>query len=163
MTTDSGKDGSIVRTTEEHFKRKIGGSWTIKAKGSIEHQAGTEYKETVGGMKITTVSEGAIQQTVSGMMTVDVTGSVTRSAKEDMSVSAKNSVVNGYASASLKSAQMLDIRGEVIEIEATSKLCFNAAGLIIEMTPEKTTVKGTVRLQTDKLMRFTGNPENLTK
>jgi type VI secretion system secreted protein VgrG len=163
LTTDSGDGGSIIRTTEAHLKRTIKGSFTAKAKGAIEHQAGKEHKETVEGAKVTTVSDGGILQTCSGMMTVDVTGSLYRTAKEDMSVSAKESFINLSASAALQSADKIDIRGEVIEIEAKSRVTLSAAGLLIEMTPAGMKMTGNVRMETDNVIRYSGNPENLTK
>ena len=86
-----------------------------------------------------------------------------RYSKMDMSVSAKESVVTIKAAMDLLSDEKIDVRGDVLELEARSSMIFSSGGLKIEMTPSKTTFTGDVRMETDNTIKFTGNPENVTK
>ena len=162
-STETKDEGSIGRTCEKHLTRHISGSQTITAKGPIEYQVGKEYKETVSGDKLTTVSEGGILDSVSDYFNLTIDGSVMRYSKMDMSVSAKESVVTIKAAMDLLSDEKIDVRGDVLELEARSSMIFSSGGLKIEMTPSKTTFTGDVRMETDNTIKFTGNPENVTK
>jgi type VI secretion system secreted protein VgrG len=154
---------SVSRTCETLFTRSVGGSYIAIAKGAVQNQAGTTFAETIGGTKLTVSTEGGIFQTVTGFLNVDVTGSVLRQAKGDMSNSAKTTKINVGADAGLTSAIKLEMHSEVIHLEAKEKLTLSAGGLLIELGPDKTTIKGAIKLTSGNTIRVSGNPDHLTK
>ena len=86
-----------------------------------------------------------------------------RVSKEDLSVSAKQTAMTIQGSLALLSDQKIDLRGDVLELEARSAMSFVSGELKIEMTPSKTSLTGPVRMETDKTVKFKGSPENVTK
>lgn len=161
-TTQS--DGSsISRSSGETMKRDIGGDYSMKATGNIQHQCGREYTEIVGGNKSTTCSEGGLLQTVAGTLDIAVKGDVLKNATDDLNVSAKKTEVDVGADASMTSSLRFELRSDVIEIECASKLTLTGAGTTIELTPGKTTVTGPMKLDAGCAIRVTGSPDNLTK
>jgi type VI secretion system secreted protein VgrG len=154
---------SVTRTTDTHFTRSVGGSYIATAKGAVQNQAGTTFAETVGGAKLTVSTEGGIFQTVSGFLNVDVSGSVLRQARGDMSSSAKTTKINVGTDAALTSAIKIELHSDIIHLEAKEKLTLSAGGLLIEMGPGKTRIVGPLKLTSDNTIRVTGNPDHLTK
>jgi len=154
---------SVSRTCETLFTRTVGGSYIALAKGAVQNQAGSTFAETIGGAKLTVSTTGGIFQTVSGFLNVDVTGSVLRQAKGDMSNSAKTTKINVGADAGLTSAIKLEMHSEVIHLEAREKLTLSAGGLLFELGPDKLTIQGPVKLTSDNTIRVSGNPDHLTK
>jgi type VI secretion system secreted protein VgrG len=161
ITLSSG--ASISRVVEAGFTRMVGGGYAAKAEGAIQHQAGKELTETIGGTKLTVSSEGNILQTVAGFLTINVGGAVMKTAKGDLSVSAKKTKVNVGADAAIKSGIRVEMRSEVIHLEATSKMTLKVGGLVFEFGPDKTTITGPLKLKSDNTIRVTGNPDHLTK
>jgi type VI secretion system secreted protein VgrG len=154
---------SVSRTCETLFSRSVGGAYVAVAAGAVQNQAGSTFAETIGGAKLTVSTEGGVFQTVSGFLNVDIAGVVLRQAKGDMSNSAKTTKITVGADAGLTSAIKLEMHSEVIHLEAREKLTLSAGGLLFELAPDKTTIKGPIKLTSDNTIRVSGNPDHLTK
>lgn len=154
--------GSIDRAVQKRFTRMVGGAQVAMAGGSIAHEAGKLLVEAVGGAKLTVAATEGIRQAVSGYLMSAVGGLVLRKSKGDMSVSAKKTSVNVGAAATLSSAERVELRGTEIDVTAAEKLTLDAGDLVIEMTPDKVTLKGSVKLESGDRIKVRGNPDKLT-
>lgn len=154
--------GSIGRTVQKRFVRTVGGAQIALAGGSISHEAGKLLVEAVGGAKLTVTAKDGIRQAVSGYLSTTVGGAVFRKSKGDMSVSAKKSSVRVGGSATFSSEERFEMRGTEIELVAAQKLTLDAGGLKIEMTPDKTTITGSLKLDAGTKVKVRGNPDKLT-
>ncbi|MFT3764719.1 MAG: type VI secretion system tip protein TssI/VgrG [Minicystis sp.] len=155
--------GSIDRTTDIDMLRTAGGAHVAMATGNIDVLAGKTLAETIGGAKLTFARTGDIGQTVAGALTVTVKSNVVRSAGQDMSYTANKTLVKVGADAQLTSAERVELRGDVIEIEAESELKLCSGSTEITLQPESTAMKGRIKLDSSggKIV-VTGGPENLT-
>ena len=80
-----------------------------------------------------------------------------------ISVLTNKSKITTGINTDLKSAIKLEVRGDVIELEAKSKFAFTAGAMTIEMTPGVTTIKGPLKLDSNNSIKVSGNPDHLTK
>ncbi len=155
--------GSITRATGKRYSRMVGGAYVVLARKAIQNQAGRVFSELIGGAKATIAAKGGILQTCSGYLYVTVGAAIFRKAKGDMSYSANKSKITVGTDASLKSGVKLEMRGDVIELEAKSKFSFTVGAMAIEMTPGVLTIKGPLKLDSDNTIKVSGNPDHLTK
>ncbi|MEO7331891.1 MAG: hypothetical protein ABI193_25165, partial [Minicystis sp.] len=155
--------GSITRATGKRYSRMVGGAYVVLARKAIQNQAGRVFSELIGGAKVTIAAKGGILQTCSGYLYVTVGAAIFRKAKGDMSYSANKSKITVGADTSLKSGVKIEMRGEVIELEAKSKFSFSVGGMAIEMTPGVLTIKGPLKLDSNNTIKVSGNPDHLTK
>jgi type VI secretion system secreted protein VgrG len=160
---DTISKGSITRAAGKRYSRMVGGAYVVLARKAIQNQAGRVFSELIGGAKATIAAKGGILQTVSGYLYVTVGGAIFRQAKGDMSYSANKSTITVGTDVSLKSGVKLEMRGDVIELEAKSKFAFSVGGMSIEMTPGVLTLKGPLKLDSNNSIKVSGNPDHLTK
>ena len=163
-TTRAGnsESGSIDRSIQETFLRTVGGSQIAVAKGSIAHQGGELLLESAGGSKLTVASEQSIKQSVEGKLDTTVDGMVLRKSKDDMSVSAKKTTASVGASMTYDSAERVELRSKVIELNASASITLTAGGLSIEMTPAGVTIVGPLKEKSGTKITVRGNPDKLT-
>lgn len=160
--TGTDGDGSVNRNAKEQMKRTIGGNYTITAKQNIQLTVAENFTETIGGDKTVTAENASIMQTISGPMTLDITGTVTRSCKKDMGMSSPDLTAIVGASASFTSDEKIEVRGDHIRVEAASKLAFTQGALEIALTPGNIAVKGKMRKEGGAQIVVTGTEENIT-
>ncbi|MCK6586151.1 MAG: hypothetical protein L6Q76_01060, partial [Polyangiaceae bacterium] len=72
-----------------------------------------------------------------------------------------NVTVAGNAEVSAK--ERLEIRGQTIKIEAKKKVRLSKGDLAIEMTPEKISLAGSLKLTSKDRIQVKGAPDNVTK
>lgn len=154
--------GTINRTVQKNHLKMVGAAYVELAGGQIASNAGMLYAEVVGGVKLTTSIDENVTQAVAGPFIRVVGGAILRKAKGTASHSSQNSDIKVGAMMTLKSEEKVELRGKVIELEATSKLGFDGAGMSIELTPGAIKLVGDVKVKSGTKVRITGNPDKLT-
>ncbi|MDI1437278.1 type VI secretion system Vgr family protein [Polyangium sorediatum] len=154
--------GEITRTAEHALSRTVGGAFVQVGVGAISTNAKTNYVETVGGAKVTIAAKGNITSTVNGPAALTVGGVMIRKSKKAMGLAAKNTKVNVGGIAKLSSGEKIEIRGNTIVVQTKAELSLKSPSLEITLTPEKTTIKGELKLECKQKVEVTGMDDNLT-
>ncbi len=162
MALDMLLKGTITRDVRKRLTRVVGGAWVAFAGGSISNSTGKLFTEVIGGLKLTTSVQSSISQTAGKFLVDTVGGMVMRKSKDDMSMSSKRSVVRIGAAATLHSDELMELRGREIEIEGQTSVTLRSGDLLIEMTPNATTIKGTLKVSSGDQIKIAGNPDELT-
>jgi type VI secretion system secreted protein VgrG len=153
----------INRRTEHDMSRAVGGSFIAAGTGNVSTLVKRDYTEMVGGSKVTVAQKGSITETVGKLLSVSVAGSVVRKSGDDMGIAGKNLSVSVGGGARFSSGKHIELRGDVIVVEAQSSLKLAVPDLSIELTPGKAAVKGMLRLDAADQVNVTGAPDNVTK
>ena len=154
--------GTITRDVRKKLTRTVGGAWIALAGGSILHSTGKMLNELVGGLKLTLSAEGSITQTATKYLVDTVFGMKIKKAKDDMSMSSQKSFVKVVGATTMHSDELVECRGKEIEIEGQEKVVLRSGGLLIEMTPEKTTITGNLKVKSGDSIKIAGAPDELT-
>jgi type VI secretion system secreted protein VgrG len=154
--------GIISRDVRKRLTRTVSGAWLALAGGSVIYSTGTKLGELVGGLKMTLSTEGSIMQTAEKFLRDTVLGMKMRKSKDDMSVSAKETRVKVVGATSLHSDELVECRGKEIVIEGQEKVTLRSGGLLIELTPEKTTITGSLKAKSGNTIKIAGSPDELT-
>ncbi len=161
MVMDAIFKGSISRDTRKVFTRMVGGAQIVAAGGSIMNGANYLFTEVIGGLKLT-LSNATIMQSASKFLIHTVGGLIMRKSKEDMSVSAKRTVVTVGGMAKMHSDEKVELRGKVIEIEAAQSVTLKSGALMVQLEPATVTIKGPVLAKAGQSITISGNPDKLT-
>ncbi len=154
--------GTITRDVRKKLTRQVGGAWIALAGGSILNSTGKMLNELVGGLKLTLSSEGSITQTATKYLVDTVFGMKMKKSKDDMSMSAQKSQVKVLGATKLHSDELVECRGKEIVIEGQQKVVLKSGGLLIEMTPSKTTITGDLKVKSGDSIKIAGSPDELT-
>jgi type VI secretion system secreted protein VgrG len=162
MAMDMLFKGSITRDARQVLTRMVGGAYVAVAGGTIMNSANYLFTELVGGLKLTASAKGSIMQSASKFLIHTVGGLVLRKSKEDMSMSSKTSVVTVGGVTTMHSDEKVELRGKVIDIQGMTSVKFQSGDLTIELTPDKTIIKGDVRAKSGNKILISGSPDKLT-
>jgi hypothetical protein len=153
--------GTISRRAEKLYTRMVGGAQIQVAGGTIGHKAGKLLVETVGGVKATITATGGIEKSIRGYMISLVGALALRKAKNDVNVASENSNVTVGGFASFDAKETMELRGKVIELEALQHFTLQSGSVTIDMKPEGTAIKGTMKFDAGKI-KVGGGPDDLT-
>lgn len=153
--------GTISRRSEKLYNRLVGGAQVQIAGGPIGHKAGKVLAETAGGVKATITATGGIEKSITGYMLSLVGGLALRKAKNDVNVASDNSNVTVGSSASFDAKETMELRGKVIELEAAEHFILQSGSVTIEMKPEGTSIKGTMKFDAQGKIKVGGGPDDL--
>jgi type VI secretion system secreted protein VgrG len=160
---DSLLQGSISRYAISRMSRTVGGAYIQASADNIQTHVGSLYAETVGGVKLTYAVQGGIKQTVTGPLMTTVGGAIFRKSTGDMGAAAKNTRIQVGATAALRSDELIEIRGNEIQLEAKSSLQLKVGAVSITMDTGKIAMEGKLRFEADEKVRVTGKDDNITK
>ena len=142
--------------------RRVAGAQIVAAAGNIINGSNYLFTELIGGLKLTMSAKGSIMQSASKFLIHTVGGMIMRKSKEDMSTSAKRTVVTVGGVANLHSDEKVELRSKVIEIEGMTKVALKSGYLLSELAPDKATIKGDLRVKSGDKIKIAGNPDKLT-
>jgi len=155
--------GSVVRIVRNDFTRKVSGTHTINCDGNLSAKVESSFDETISGSKLVTVQEGSVGGTVTGHLISNISGSVTRVAKDSAGFGAHRSQVTVTGPCSYLSQQKITLRGDHIRLESSNSMKFDASGCSLELKPAQVVIDGKMKLESATKIVTTGNPHNVTK
>ncbi|MFO0616687.1 MAG: type VI secretion system tip protein TssI/VgrG [Polyangiaceae bacterium] len=154
--------GSIQKTTTKTLTRTIGAAQIVGAGGAIMHGTNYLFTELIGGMKMSVAATGNLMQSSDKFLVHTVGAMILRKSKEDMSMSAKKTIVRVVGATKIHSDEKVELRGKVIEIEGQTSLKLASGDMSIELTPSATTIKGALKLKSGTTIKVSGKPDKLT-
>jgi type VI secretion system secreted protein VgrG len=154
--------GAINRMSEKAIIKTVGAAYIQLAGAPIFSQAGKLFVEAIGGLKLTVAASETIMQSVSGRMLSTVGGLILKKSKDSMTISAEDTSVTVGGLARFHSDVKVEVRSKSIEITAPGGVTLKQGDLVLDLQPDKTTIKGDVLLNSGKKVTVVGRPDKLT-
>jgi type VI secretion system secreted protein VgrG len=155
--------GNISRIVGGTLKRTVGGAIVALAGGGISESSNKALAELVGGLRVLLGKEGDVNDSSAGSAVRVVGGMVLKKAGDNVSHSAATSKVTVAGNAEFTAPETLEIRGQTVKIEAKKRARLSKGDLVIEMTPEKINISGSLKLASKDRIQVKGAPDNVTK
>lgn len=155
--------GQISRVIGETLTKTVGGAMIVLAGEGVSEKVQKMLAEVIGGVRVLIGKEGDVGNTSSGNFVRVIGGMVLKKAGKDVAHSAKVANVTIAGNAEMKAKEKLEIRGQTIQIEAKKRVKLAKGDLVIEMTPSKINIEGSLKLTSQDRILIKGAPDNVTR
>lgn len=119
--------------------------------------------EVIGGLRVLIGKNGDVSNTSAGNVIRLIGGKVLKKAGKEIGHSAQVSKVTIAGKATMKAKETLELRGQTITIEAKKRARLSKGDLVIEMTPSKVDIEGSIKLTSKDRIQVKGAPDNVTR